>query len=119
MNRGKKWLFRRGLGSILYLDVAAGGVLDRFELAAAGLSRRHFGGILIFEPLRPIRPPRAGPLLGLLDPALEVAERGSIAPIGIFHRLGRIDDAGDVAGSVQHELDRAAEEFRSQKHRFR
>src|SRR5438445_6712488 len=67
--------------SVPYLDVAAGGVLDRLDLAAAGLSRRHFGGILVFEPLHPIGPPRAGPLLGLVDPALETAERRSVAPI--------------------------------------
>src|ERR1700688_4845084 len=107
----KKRLFRRDLGSIPRLDVAARGVLDRLHLAAAGLSRRHFGGILVLEPLRPIGPPRAGALISLGDPALEIAERRSVAPIEIFHRVGRIDDAGDVAGAGQHELDRTAEEF--------
>src|SRR5438105_13881761 len=43
-------------------------VLDRSEHSAAGLASRHLAFILCFEPLEPIRPPRACMFLGLCQP---------------------------------------------------
>src|SRR2546425_447390 len=58
--------------SVSHLNIASRRVLDRFELAAAGLARRDLGRILLLDPIEPIRPPRAGVLLGLGEPFVDV-----------------------------------------------
>src|SRR6476661_5043085 len=89
--------FRGSLRLTEHLHIAARSVLDGFELAAAWLARRH---LLVAVRLDPVRPPRAGVLLRLLEPGLERARAGLAAcPILVLGLARRIDDAGDVTGA--------------------
>src|SRR4051794_16515895 len=95
-------------------DVASGRVLDRYQLAAAWLARRYFGEVLRLDPFEPVRPPRAGMFLRLLEPGIEAGARGPWSrPVLVFHLDRRIDHAGNVSGAGQHEADRSAEELRA------
>src|ERR1700722_16275329 len=103
-----------------HLDVAAGGILDRGELAAAGLARRDFLGVAFLDPGDPVGPPRSRMFSALADPAFEVFALGGVAgPVLVFHLAGRIDDAGDMAGAGQYEAHRAAEARGADINRFR
>src|SRR3981189_2619568 len=83
--------------SVPDLDIASGRILDRHELAAAGLARRNFGPVLRLDPLEPVRPPRAGILLRFFEPGIEAGARGpGSGPVLVFHLAGGIDDAGNV-----------------------
>src|SRR6476620_11150452 len=65
-------------------DVASGRVLDRYQLAAAGLPRRYFGGVLRLDPVEPVRPPRAGMFLRLFAPGIEAGARG-LGPVQYWY----------------------------------
>ncbi len=77
----------------LHLHIAAGGILDRLDLAAADLARGHPSVIQLLDPLLPVGPPRAGVFLRLFPPGVEgVALGGGARPILILVPIGRIDD---------------------------
>src|ERR1700751_528346 len=61
------------------------------------------------QPFHPVRPPRARMLLGVSLPRLERLGQVRIGPVLVFHRRGRVDDAGDGARARHHEVHRAAE----------
>ena len=87
--------------SVPHFHVAARRVLDRLELAAAGLARRHArSASCCLDPCEPVRPPRAGMFLRLREPAVEVADRRlGAGPVLVFRACRRIDHAGDMAGA--------------------
>src|SRR5262245_62717653 len=70
----------KGVLSIPYLHISPRRVLDRLELAAAGLARRHLLRALLLEPGQPVRPPGARMLLGLGEPILDLAARQPLQP---------------------------------------
>src|SRR5438045_7305122 len=109
----------RSPGSIPHCDVASGRVLDRLELTAAGLAGWRLGRALGLEPFDPVRPPRSGMLVRPGEPAFEIADRPAAGPVAVFLLGRRIDHAGNVAGTGQHEFDRTSKELRAEERRFR
>src|SRR6516165_2242913 len=99
--------------------IASRSVLDRRKTSATWLARRNLSRIVRFEPAQPVRPPGASMLLGLRQPALDIgARRLGSGPILVFHLVRRVDDAGDVARSGQHEANLSAKKFAAQRYGF-
>src|SRR5688572_27160242 len=87
------------------LDVGTGSVLDRLQLAAAGLvGLDHALAGEGSVPGRPIGPPGALVVLGTLVPVVRAGWQLVVEPVAVFAGSGRVDDAGDVAGAGQDEL---------------
>src|SRR5690242_16045780 len=101
--------------------IASRSIFQRLELALAGLARalrRHFLAVLVTQPAKPIRPPAT---LGFERAGDEFVERTDglvVGPILIFAGRGRVDDAGDVPRSGEHELDRPGEMLGDLPHAF-
>ena len=95
-----------------YRDVGARSVLERRELAAARLARRNLPAAVPGEPFRPIGPPGALMICCAAQPGLRVGRQRLVGPIAILVGGRRIDHAGDMAGSAEHETNRARDQAR-------
>src|SRR6266581_3601932 len=98
--------------------IAAGRVLDRRQFAGTDRARGNFLGVDPLKPFAPVRPPRSRMLLRALEPVtkrdvLDVV----VGPELVFACRGRVDHAGNMPGTGQHEFHRAAEELRAIKYR--
>src|SRR5246127_4466695 len=93
------------------LDIGAGGVLDRFELAVARVTRRHFATGILGDPALPHRPPRIGYRGSGGEPLLRCRRVVVVLPVPVL-AARRVDDAGDMARSRQYEFDRALVDLR-------
>src|SRR3954463_11783994 len=90
--------------------IGARRVLNRWIGLAAHTARRNLFRIELGQPFAPVRPPRTLVLLSTLDPVLQRNVLDLfVGPILVFTGGGWIDDAGDVTGTGQHILHRAAE----------
>ena len=87
-------------------DVAARCIFDNAELLA-GCARYRPAARLLFEPLDPIRPPRARVLCRRFDPIFERRRLVAVGPVLILDLVWRIDDAGNVARPSEDEFDGA------------
>src|SRR6516165_9192803 len=76
-----------------HLDVGTGGVLDRFELAVAGMARRHLAAGISRDPALPHRPPRIGHRGGGVEPFLRCRRVVVILPVAVS-ATRRVDHAG-------------------------
>src|SRR5712671_548635 len=92
-------------------DIRARRVLDRGELAVAGLAGRYLAAGVFRDPAFPDRPPRIRTLGRAGEPFLGGRRVGVVLPMAVF-AARRIDDAGDVARGRQHEFDRPGIELR-------
>jgi hypothetical protein len=88
-------------------------VLDDLELAAFGAFAWGAGGDLFArlrrQPLDPVRPPASGVFGGGGGEVFEAFGEGVVRPVLVLVRVGRVDDAGDVAAAGEDEADRAGE----------
>src|SRR3982074_3497123 len=101
-------------------DVAAGRVFDRWQRVGADCARGNLLGVDAFEPLTPVRPPRALMLLRVLEPVRKrYIPDIVVGPDLVLARRWRIDHAGDMTGPGQHLFHGAAKKLRAVKHRIR
>src|SRR5215813_3967033 len=98
-------------------NIASRRVLQRRELAAAGLACRDLGCIPRFDPVEPVRPPGTRMLLGLCEPPVEIGAGWFWSgPVLVLHLVGGIDDAGNVTRAGQHETHLPAVELRTEQY---
>src|SRR5262245_50741782 len=66
-----------------------------------------------------MQPPRARAFLGLGEPGFDIADgHGAVGPMAVLALIRRVDDAGYMTGTGDHELDRTAEQLRAEEHRL-
>ena len=96
----------------LDLHVRSWRVAQRFQLAVAGLARRHFLSRQLRQPRIPVRPPGAGMFGRAGLPVFDLRRQFVVGPVLIFFCRGRVDDARDVTRARDDEADRSLEELR-------
>src|ERR671919_975909 len=86
------------------LHVGPGRILERLELAGAGLAGRDLAAAFARQPGAPVGPPGAGVLGGAFEPRVRILGQLCIGPVGVFVSPGRIHDARNVPRRAKHEL---------------
>ena len=84
----------------------------------AGFAGRHTGVVLGLYPALPVRPPGSGGFARPGQPAVVIVGCGAVRPVLIFPSVGRIDDAGNMAGAGDDEIDLAAKGPAAEKDGF-
>src|SRR5664279_3522544 len=95
-------------------DVTPGRRLDRLPSpVAGGLGRGDELAAEGLEPARPVGPPAAGVLIGRGKPVFGRSRQASAVadPVAALVLQRRVDDAGNVAGSAEHEAALALEDL--------
>src|SRR5580698_6027233 len=100
-------------GLSFHFDIIPGRIAERLQLAFARHARWNHLRRLFGDPRRPVRPPRAGVLDGILDPGGELAPRRTPGPILVFGLVGGVYHPRDMARARHHITHRAAKILRA------